>query len=179
MAGVLHDPLVRDRVVILESFSKTHGFCGERIGVYTSPNDEIFGRIQNLNMTLSAGNGRYRSALAEALATPTPVQAQKLRELHQFWGQERKGLYQYLIGSGNFDDIFEPDQPHILQDQLDEPLGLYVFLRLRPGVHTKDVLIKTGCLGVETTMGDGSTWMRFAVGKITKPTYSKLLDEAA
>ncbi|MDZ4209667.1 MAG: hypothetical protein U1C56_00650, partial [Candidatus Curtissbacteria bacterium] len=69
-------------------------------------------------------------------------------------------------------NLFDDDQSHIPDSQLEEPLGLYVLLKLKSGVSGIDVLKETGCLGVETSMGE-DRYVRFSVGKIKQPTYSK------
>lgn len=174
MRGVIETPELLDRVIFLDSFSKTHGVCGERIGVYFSASRELFDAHHSINMMLSAGNGRQKSALALAIAQATPEQEQSIRSLHRFWQQERLGLYHYLLGRRQFADLFDDDQRHLRADQLESPLGLYLLVKLREGVSGKDVLMRTGCLGVETPMGSGR-YMRFAVGKITSPTYSRYI----
>ncbi|MBI2453873.1 aminotransferase class I/II-fold pyridoxal phosphate-dependent enzyme [Candidatus Peregrinibacteria bacterium] len=172
IAGVIHIPEVLNRVVFLESFSKTHGFSGERLGAYFSANPDIYNGIQNINMILSAGNGRQKSALVLALTNASEEQEAKIRELHEFWARERKGLHHFLIKSGKFPHLFEEDQTHIHDEQIDEPLGLYVLFKLKPGVDGKQVLLETGCLGVPTTLASGK-YVRFSVGKLTVPTYAK------
>jgi aspartate/methionine/tyrosine aminotransferase len=174
VAGIIGDPQVLDRVVFIESFSKTHGFSGERLGTYFSANPDIYNGIQNLNMMLSAGNGRQKSALVLALTNPTDEQEAKIGELHEFWARERKGLCAYLLKSGNFGELFEEDQTHITEEQMDSPLGLYVLIKLKPGITRNKVLEETGCLGVETKMSSGN-YIRFSVGKIKTPTYAKYL----
>jgi len=174
MERVFADPRVMQRVIMVESFSKTHGICGERIGSYSSVNKELFTSVQTVNMQLSAGNGRYRSGLALAIAESTPEEEAVIRRLHKFWAQERAGLYQYLIASGRFTHLFDDNQSHIRPEKLLEPRGLYLFVKLREGVDLKQVLQETGCLGVLTPMKSG-TYLRLAVGKITKPTYAKYI----
>ncbi len=173
-AGVINTPAIMDRVIIVESFSKTHGLCGERIGTYMSTNSELFDAVQNVNMTLSAGNGHFRSAMVQALCDTSADQETAVRSLHEFWAQERRGLRQYLLGNGSFSHIFDPDQSHIVDDDLENPLGLYLFVKLLPGVTSKDVLYATGCLGVETSMTSG-TYMRFSVGKTTAPMFAQYI----
>lgn len=179
--AIVHNPAVLERIMFLESFSKTHGICGERVGAYFSANEKLFDGYHNLNMMLSAGNGRFRSALALALANATPDQEDVIRELHRFWHRERLGLYHYLIGSEQFGHLFDKEQGHLQPDQLSDPLGLYLLPKLRPDISeksdteiTKDVLIDTGCLGVVTRMGSGA-YIRFAVGKLTEPMYAKYI----
>lgn len=173
-AGVINMPAIMDRVIIVESFSKTHGLCGERIGTYMSINPELFDAVQNVNMTLSAGNGHFRSAIVQALCDTSADQETAVRSLHEFWAQERRGLRQYLLGNDSFAHIFDPDQSHIVNDDLENPLGLYLFVKLLPGISSSDVLYTTGCLGVETNMTSG-TYMRFSVGKSTEPAFAKYI----
>ncbi len=175
IAGIIHVPEVLGRVVFLESFSKTHGFSGERLGAYFSANPDIYNPIQNMNMMLSAGNGRQKSALVLALTQTTDEQEAVIKKLHEFWANERKGLYTYLMGHGNFGHLFEEEQSHIRPDQLNGPLGLYVLVKLKPGVEGKQVLLETGCLGVETNMPSGK-YIRFSVGKIKTPTYANYIN---
>ena len=151
-----------------------HGLCGERIGAYFSANRQLFDSHHNVNMMLSAGNGRHKSAMALAIAQTTSSEEEVIHALHRFWQEERLGLYRYLTGNDRFRDLFEDNQEHLSPDQLSSPLGLYLFLKLREGVTGKDVLIRTGCLGVLTHMGSG-TYIRFSVGKITKPTYARYI----
>ncbi|PIR55520.1 hypothetical protein COU74_00675 [Candidatus Peregrinibacteria bacterium CG10_big_fil_rev_8_21_14_0_10_36_19] len=169
--GVLSNPSVIDRVVFLDSFSKTHGFCGERIGLYFAANKEVFDPIQTVNMTLSAGNGRYKDALVMAICNSSEERELILQEVHDFWMKERKGLFDKLITSGSFGHLFDEQQLHVVDEQMDEP-GLYLFLKLKEGVTGLDVLKETHCLGVETKMGDGN-YIRFAVGKISEPRFSQ------
>lgn len=175
IAGIIHVPEVLNRVVFIESFSKTHGFSGERLGAYFSANPDIYNGIQNVNMMLSAGNGRQKSALVLALTNPTEEQTATIIRLHEFWARERMGLYAYLMKNESFSDLFEPEQHHLRPEQLEGTLGLYVLLKLKQGVDGKRVLLETGCLGVETKMPSGN-YIRFSVGKIKTPTYARYLE---
>jgi hypothetical protein len=95
-----------------------------------------------------------------------------MKELHRFWGRERHGLYNYLLKSGNYSDLFDEDQSHINEEQLKDPMGLYLLVKLKPGVKKMDVYKQTGCIGVPSVLS-GETYMRFSVGKLTEPTYAK------
>lgn len=183
-AVVVHNPTVLNRVMFLESFSKTHGICGERIGAYFSANTSLFDEHHALNMMLSAGNGRGKSGLALALANTTSDQEAVIRDLHRFWHRERLGLYHYLLGSERFGHLFDKKQLHLQPDQLSDPLGLYLLPKIHPDISgesdteiTKKVLIDTGCLGVVQHMGHDGTdvYIRLAVGKLTEPTYAKYI----
>lgn len=169
MKPIFEDAKLCKNVIVLESFSKTHGLCGERIGCFFTPNKDLYTVLQNYNTTVSSGNGRYKDALALTLATPTEEEVTTVKKLHRFWAQERAGLYNYLM-SEKFAEIFERKQPHLSQDQLTEPLGIYIFLKLKKGVDLREVFKQTKCLGVEVDMGSGK-YVRFAVCKLKEKTF--------
>jgi hypothetical protein len=179
--GVMSNPKIMDRVIFIESLSKTHGVPGLRVGMFFSANKELYEATQNADMTLFAGHGHQLSALMMAfLDDPDGRYEEAFKELHRFWGRERKGLFEFLIKSGKYKHLFEEDQPQVEQGQLDEPLGLYLDLRMREGVTAMQIYKETGCIGVEHPMNTeddkakgNNKYMRFSVGKITKPTYSK------
>jgi hypothetical protein len=166
MKGVLSNPAILNRVIVLESLSKSHGLTGQRIGMFFSANKELHELVQNMDMAITAGHGHNLSAKMMAYMENPEENDAILKELHRFWGRERKGLYNYLIKSGNYADLFDEDQSHIKQDQLDEPMGLYLLVKMKPGVSKMDIYKKTGCIGVPSNLESGN-YMRFAVGKIT------------
>lgn len=170
--GIINSPAILDRIVFVESLSKTHGICGERVGAFFATNKSIYGGIQTLNMTFTAGNGRQKEAMFMAAADATDEEEDTISRLHEFWRDEKVGLYEHLIKSGKFENIFDENQQHIDENQLKEPGGLYLFLKLKPGISAQQVAQETGCLGVEAQMATGS-YIRFSVGTLTEPTYSK------
>ena len=175
---VLDEKDFMDRVGFVESMSKVHGLCSARVGMFFSANPAVTGTAQNAHMTMSAGEGLFKGAVALAVADGDEEERGKLRELHEFWRRERAGLYMHLITSGNFPGLFHRDQRHIDPGELEEPAGLYLLPRLQEKVPFERVIVETeGCFGVPTKMASGD-YMRFAVGKITKPTFAKYLDEA-
>ena len=176
LKDIISDPTVMDRVLFVESLSKTHGIPGKRVGVYFSKNPDIFGKVLNLNMTVSAGNGYDKDALLLAVANSTPEQEKVFKDLHEFWARERRGLFHYLR-QPQFSYLFDEDQSHITPEQMENPLGLYLFMKLESGVTYQDVAIATGCLGVEDKDMGAGTFIRFSVGKITEPTYAKYIPE--
>ncbi len=169
MSPIFSDEKLYKNVIVLESFSKTHGLCGERIGAFFTANPELYHSLQNYNTTVSSGNGRYKDALALTLATPTDEEILAVKKLHRFWAQERAGLYTYLMND-QFADVFERKQKHLTQDQLAEPLGIYIFLKLKKDVDLRYVFKRTKCLGVEVEMGSGK-YVRFAVCKLKEKTF--------
>ena len=171
LAGVIGNPEVRERVIFVESFSKTHGVCGERVGAFFSANPKLFNPPMNVVMQDTAGMPRFTDAQIRAFSTATPEQNAVIKQLHKFWAAERHGLYNHLIRNGNYTDLFHENQSHIIPADIEHPTGLYILPRLKPGVDQKKVLLRTKGLGVETKMGSGD-YMRFSVGKLTVPTYS-------
>jgi len=176
VSGVLSNPAVLSRVIFLESLSKTHGLTGLRIGMFFSTNKELYELVQNVDMTVTAGHGHNLSAKMMAFTENPDENDPKFKELHRFWGRERKGLCNYLL-NGQYRDLFDEDQSHLHEDQLDEPMGLYLLVKLKPGVTKMDVYKRTGCIGVPSSLKSGQ-YMRFSVGKITEPTYARYADGA-
>lgn len=177
MKGVLSNPAIMKRVIFLESLSKSHGLTGQRIGMFFSANKELHNLVQNMDMAITAGHGHNLSAKMMAYMENPEENDAIFKELHRFWGRERKGLYHYLVKSGNYADLFDEDQSHIQENQLDEPMGLYLLVKLKPGVTKMDIYKKTGCIGVPSQLKTGQ-YMRFSVGKITEPTYAKYATSA-
>jgi len=174
MSGVLSSPEIMKRVVFIESLSKTHGIPGLRLGMFFSSNKELYDSIQNFDMTGYVCHSHELSALMMAFMENPEDTEKAFKELHRFWGRERKGLFNFLIKSGRFTDLFDKDQSHIIPEQIDDPLGLYLFVKIKPGVTRMQIYSQTGCIGVPTKMDTGM-YMRFSVGQIKEPTYAKYL----
>jgi hypothetical protein len=164
-------PDILDRVVFIESFSKSHGLCRERLGVYFSANEKLFTALHTANIAFSAGPGRVKDFQFEALGSKTERCHRGVESLHLFWRDERKGLLQFLL-QPQYADLFEQTQEHIRADDIDKPCTLYLLLKTKPGVKAQDVLFRTGALGVDTQMGSGH-YIRFSVGQLLEPTYTK------
>jgi len=174
MSGLVYDNRLLKNVIFLESFSKSHGLCGERLGMYFSANEELFTKMHTANIAFSAGPGRHKDNQFLALGHMTEQDKEGVDELHQYWQQERKGLRAFLL-SDKHKHLFEDNQSHLVDEDIDNPLGLYLLLKVRPGVKAQDVFMETGALGVDTALLSGH-YIRFAVGGVIKPTYSKYLE---
>ena len=85
LAGVIGNPEVRERVIFVESFSKTHGVCGERVGAFFSANPKLFNPPMNVVMQDTAGMPRFTDAQIRAFSTATPEQNAVIKQLHKFW----------------------------------------------------------------------------------------------
>jgi aspartate/methionine/tyrosine aminotransferase len=178
-----------NRIIFVESFSKTHGTTGERVGIYFSANPELIKPIQNTNATITAGNGRFRSALLGVLAKDEEFEAAR-PILHQFWKDEKAGLFQRLIESRDYPELFSTNQCHYPKgsETLKEEGSLYVFLKLNEdsdalkpiiqkekGVGKKlavELALQTGLVGVVQNL-DGAWYARYAVGCLTERTFSE------
>lgn len=171
MNTMMQNKTVLNRIFFIESFSKSHGLCASRVGAYFTANKELFELHHPLarNETVGVPNGVY--TLAYALAEMEETQDEEsLEDLHKFWGQEREEMYNWLIASGEYSDLFEV-QEHLDPIELQESGTLYLLLKLQEEVSPKDVLIRTGCSGVPVKWKSGN-YIRFALSTITEPTFS-------
>eukprot|EP01125_Pyxidicula_operculata_P017099 TRINITY_DN5952_c0_g2_i1.p1 TRINITY_DN5952_c0_g2~~TRINITY_DN5952_c0_g2_i1.p1 ORF type:complete len:488 (-),score=68.44 TRINITY_DN5952_c0_g2_i1:98-1561(-) len=173
MKGVVSNKQILDKVIFLESFSKSHGLCRERLGCYFSTNNTLFTKLHASNITYSAGPGEHKDFQFQALGEMSNEDREGVASLHQFWRDERGGLVKFLL-QPKYHHLFEPSQPHITSDDIDNTLGLYILLKLKEGVNAKQVFLETGALGVDTPLLSGK-YIRFSVGTLTKPSYSKYL----
>jgi|GEM_PF-2284606 len=184
------------QVVFIDSLSKTHGLCNLRIAdafsidkddanpaeFQTDPKvkpskETFFSFLQKKNMEVGAGNGIDKDALWMALGSYDNEELALFDELHQLWAAELKALYEKLIANGDFDHLFD-QQEHIIESDLENPGGLYLFLKLKDGVDPNQVVIETSCFGVPTKMLNPNTgvkdvqYVRYSVGRTTEPVFS-------
>lgn len=159
-----------DRLVFLESLSKSHGLCRERLGMYFSTNARLFTDLHTAAMAFSAGPGLVKDLQFAAVAASTAQEKRGVEELHLFWRDERRALVRFLL-QPTFADLFAAEQPHVHHD-LDEPCTLYVLLRARENVKASLVFERTGICGVDTPLRSGH-YVRFAVGMLKEPVFSR------
>lgn len=171
-SGIANNDRVLNNAYFLESFSKSHGLCRERLAITFTKNPELFKKCHEATIGFSAGDAQFKNFQLMALAQMPDDKEAAIRNMHVFWANERYGLYKYLMNHPKAKDLFEENQEHIDMQDLKGPCGLYVLLKVKPGITGKDVLIQTGALGVEVKLASG-TYIRFSVGTVTKPTFSK------
>jgi len=171
MAPVLENESVLNHTIFLESFSKSHALCRERLGCYFSFNPKLFTTLHAANIAYSAGPGHTKDFQFEALGCASAADNEGIRDLHQFWQAERKGLYSHLIK--NFSHLFEETQPHITEQDINRTLGLYLLLKTADRVQAKHIFLESGILGVDTPLLSGH-YVRFSVGQMLQPKYSAL-----
>lgn len=169
MQPVLHNEIIRKQIFFVDSLSKSHGVPGYRAGFCFTENEEVFASLRGDDLLMSAGRGVPLSALISATAQMTEAEKKAIEVLHEHWGRKRKRLHEELIQSRKYHEIFADEQEHIRLEDLEEPMGLYLFLKLKPGVTAKDVAIRTGIMGVDVTLGKDEQgqdirYMRFSVG---------------
>jgi len=168
---VARDENVLNNVLFIDSYSKSHGLCRERLGFYFSYNDALFTKALRGAMAFSGGPGLTKDFQFSAIASMTPEESQGIEDLHSFWQKERLGLYNYLM-QPQFSHLFEEKQDHIEMSDLENKLGLYVLMKLKKGVTAKDAFEASGALGVETPLASG-TYVRYSLGVMKDPKYSK------
>jgi len=169
LSSVVKDSKILQRIIFLESFSKSHGLCRERLAIYFSSNPQLFTQLHTANIGFSAGPSEHKDFQFLALGDMSEHDKLGVEDLHEFWKDERKGLFNFMMTKG---DLFEPQQPHVRTEDLDNPLGLYILLKAKKGINAQDVLINSGTLGVDTPLASGH-YIRFSVGTLLKPTYAK------
>lgn len=168
-AGLLSKPQVLSRIMFVESFSKSHGLCRERLGCYFSISADLFKNLHFANISFSAGPGEYKDYQFQALGESLEEHKLGVADLHDFWQRERLGLFNFLMSK--FSYLFDERQLHITPDDMDSPLGLYILLKTKDSYKAQDVFMKTGVLGVDTPLLSGH-YIRFSVGQLVKPVYS-------
>jgi hypothetical protein len=171
MTPIISDNQLMKSVIFLDSFSKSHGLCNERLGIYYTLNSSLFTRHHTANIAFSAGPGRIKDFQFLALGNATEADKQGIRDLHDFWAKERRGLYYFLM---KYQDLFEEKQLHIRDEDLKNPLGLYILLKTKPDINALKVFMKTGILGVDTKMKSG-LHIRFSVGTCLNPYFDKFI----
>jgi hypothetical protein len=172
MLGLKNEPKLLDNIVFIESFSKSHGICRERLGLYFSKNEKLFTRLHTANIAFSAGPGGFKDEQFEALGNMSMQDKKAIQELHSFWQKERKGLYNFLLKK--YSHLFDENQSHITETDINNSCTLYILLKTKNGIKAQDIFLNTGALGVDTPLLSGH-YIRFSVGCITKPTYSKYI----
>jgi aspartate/methionine/tyrosine aminotransferase len=175
MAGIIRNPNIMNQVVFLESFSKTHGLCADRLSILFSSNPSLVAdEFQNRVMSSTAGTPITTSAKVTAVAKLSPEQQDEFKKMHRLWAKELHGLFVYFK---QFPHLFD-EQLHIQESELGKPTAPYLFMKLKEGVTAKQVALETWCFGVETPMGSGN-YIRFAVGAISEPTYAHYAEAEA
>lgn len=182
MEPVLRSGAVMDMTLFVESLSKSHGITGQRVGMLFGKNKPLYDAVQKTIITSTAGVGIDKSAQLKAVAQASPAQEVRTDELHEHWARERKGLYQYLIGAGRFANLFHEDQSHIRPEDLNEPMTLYLLVRLDDSfpwesdadreAAAKAVVCATGCQGQPVGSIKCGKFMRFSVGKLKEPRFA-------
>jgi len=171
LSGLVAAPELFNNIMFLESFSKSHGLCRERLGMYFSTNEKLFTRLHTANIGFSAGPGLVKDFQFDTLGALNSKENEGVTSLHWFWQKERKGLYNFLMNDKN-KHLFAETQPHVRKEDMDSPCTLYILLKTREGVKAQEIFVATGALGVDTPMLTGH-YVRFAVGTLTKPTYTQ------
>jgi len=170
-SGFSKSPSLLDRIIFLDSFSKSHGLCRERLGIYFGYNEVLFTELHSTNIAFSAGPGSHKDFQMLTLGNAPDDVHKGISDLHWFWRKERLGLYNFLMDD-KYRHLFEKEQPHIRKKDFEKPCTLYILLKAKEGVNSQKVLQSTGVLGVDTKLLSGQ-YIRFSVGTLKKPVFSK------
>jgi len=174
-SGVANDKSLLKRTIFVESYSKSHGLCRERLGLYFSFNEELFTEMHIANISYSAGPGTHKDYQFLALGTMKSDIQKGITDLQWFWTKERKGLIKYLLRDQN-KHIFSTNQSHLRDEDVDRPCTLYILLKVNEGIKAQYVFEQTGILGVDTPLKSGH-YIRFSVGTLKEPVFSKYLKD--
>ena len=130
LSEVMNDETILNRVVFIDSFSKTHGYCGFRSGTYFSYNDELFQQILGYDRTMGQGHGIGNAAFVKAICdTDEDMEEKTVEKLKEFWSLERLGLYNFLMKPENeFIHLFADDQSHIIPELIENLTSIYLTL---------------------------------------------------
>ena len=169
--GVVNDDNILERVIFLESFSKSHGLCRERLGLYFSTNAKLFTDLHAANIGFSAGPGAFKDYQFYGLGNLPQEHKDAVDGLHIFWRDERKSLLKFLQSGPHAEELFDSKQEHLDQRDIEDPCTLYILLKTKECISAKDIFLRTGALGVDTPLASGH-YVRFSVGALRKPTYS-------
>ena len=80
--------------------------AGRRLGAYFTANDDLFKKIHSHDRAQGQGHPYDVYANVSAISAINEDREKLIRDWHILWGAERKGLYAYLIESGDFDELF-------------------------------------------------------------------------
>jgi hypothetical protein len=174
-SGIADNKDILNRIIFIESFSKSHGLCNERLGLYFSFNEILFTELHTANITYSAGPGTMKDYQFLTLGNLPEDINKGVSDLHWFWRKERKGLFKFLM-SDKYSHLFERDQIHISEDNLEKPCTLYILLKVKEGIKAQYVFENTGVLGVDTPLKSGH-YIRFSVGTLKNPVFSKMIND--
>lgn len=150
------------RVFILDSLSKSHGFCGERAGAFMTMNFDLYTGVQNIDMKNGAGHGRFLDTLIVAVAQSSDEEDRVFAGLHEHWAEKKVQVYQFLT-QDKFSHLFSRHQPHLDPTRLGTPGGLFLLLKTQNGSTAERVAKETGYFGVDAPLKSGH-YIRFSMG---------------
>jgi len=184
---VIKDPEIMDRIIFIDSYSKTHAVPQERTGVVMSANDNLFLasiasvlpekgakssasphpiEIFSHDKVTTQGSPLYHSGLVLALHDRTVNENRPLmfKEMQRLRTREVGGVFDAM---NSYPHLFDDNQSHLCK-----PMGIYAFPKLRPGVDALDVAAELGGLGIPFNFRSGP-YTRLSTGRIMEPHFSK------
>ncbi|MBQ0985581.1 pyridoxal phosphate-dependent aminotransferase [Streptomyces sp. F63] len=158
MRALASAPGTADRIVYVNSFSKTHTLTGERFG-WAVFGDARFAAAMRSSWVNSVaclpGEWQLRFMAYHSLFRRNPRLIDKIRGLYRL---RRSRLRSRL-------DRFNEEHPIFEHVYLDDDTTIYTWCRLKPGEDCFSVLEKTGIAGIPgSTFGYSDDYIRFSVG---------------
>ncbi|MFD3733829.1 pyridoxal phosphate-dependent aminotransferase [Streptomyces sp. NPDC058632] len=158
MRGLASVPEVADRMIYVNSFSKTRTLTGDRFGwaVFGDTAFSVAMRSSWMNsVSCLPGEWQLRFMAYDTLFRQKPELAEKIRGLYRL---RRSRLRTQLQSFDREHQLFE----HI---HVDDDATIYTWSRLRAGEDCFSVLEKTGIAGIPgSTFGYSDDYIRFSVG---------------
>ncbi|MCT4617183.1 MAG: pyridoxal phosphate-dependent aminotransferase [Candidatus Gracilibacteria bacterium] len=155
---IFNDKKVLNRIIFIESFSKSLGLTGLRIGTLFTYNDNLFIEMQKSASATTAGYSKLPSLYLKGLLQ-NKTDIINLKEIYNYWSEIRLQTYDYF--KENFSHLFDIDNSLVPEERE----GLYLFLKLKDGIKEEEVYIETGVIGVGVDLSDG-TYIRYSMGLV-------------
>gem|GEM_PF-1915595 len=158
-AKIFQHTEILERIIFLESLSKTLGATGIRIGWIWSTNTLFSENIKKTVILKKAGFSKVLDGLAVHLLSDLEQIDTFQNRVYDFWSTQRLAFVEYI--RENYPQFFDfESSPPIFERQ-----GIYVFLKIRDNYPVQDIFALTGMIGVGITLSDGN-YIRYAFGNV-------------
>lgn len=158
-AKIFENTNIPDKIIFLESLSKTLGATGIRIGWIWTLNPLFSENIKKTVILKKAGFSRVLDGLAVNLLSDMKSIDEFQEKVYDFWSAQRLKFVEYI----------RENYPHFFDFEASPPVydrqGIYVLLRVRDGYDIQDIFAETGMIWVGIALSDGY-YIRYAFGNV-------------